>query len=75
MLPSSARLGDNRPSGETAIGIPIAYPAILLTPAKRRARDDNAVAGRHTMQQRSEVPHRRSVSQEQRFGRPVWEEC
>jgi hypothetical protein len=28
MFPQPARPGDNRPSGETAIGIPIAYPAI-----------------------------------------------
>ena len=55
-----------RPSGETAMGIPIAYPAILPRPFRQRARDANAVAGRQTMQQRSEVSHRRSASQEQR---------
>gem|GEM_PF-6244665 len=55
-----------RPSGETAMGIPIAYPAISPRPVRQRARDVNAVAGRQTMQQRSEVSRRRSASQEQR---------
>ena len=60
-----------RPSGETAMGIPIAYPAIFFRPAERRARDANAVARPRTKQQRSEVSHRRSASQEQRGVRPV----